>query len=359
MTSLPLDLWGTHASVIRTQACGKVFVVGEYAVLRGYPALLVPSQERVHVHIQASVSDNWQFYSARGHVVKFKLQTQSQSLLTQTDPRIRFVLAGIYAARDVLNLMGLNKPIPTATIYVDSEELYHLNAGKKGLGSSAAVTVAVFRAVCQLWSLVHAASILQAPCLDPLQDLQVLAILRAWHNEAQNSQGSGADIATSFYQAPIVFSVQAKEPRVCVLKEPLAPMGLCFHSESASTPDFLKRISGHDDHMESLLMQLGQLSADYIDSLKTRIQKPALHLIEQINQTLNMLGQHIRAPIITPAHQALVQICQPFYAVSKPSGAGGGDLSLIFAPDLTWLQAALAQANKNGMYTTLLTTERE
>ena len=55
------------------------------------------------------------------------------------------------------------------------------------------------------------------------------------------------------------------------------------------------------------------------------------------NEAMNALGLGSGAPILIDAHRALMRHVQPYGLVTKPSGAGGGDFSLVFRPqDAKW-----------------------
>jgi len=60
------------------------------------------------------------------------------------------------------------------------------------------------------------------------------------------------------------------------------------------------------------------------------------------------LGEDAGLPIVAGAHARLAALAATTQAVYKPSGAGGGDVGLLFAPSKEALQQTTALARQNG-----------
>jgi phosphomevalonate kinase len=85
--------------------------------------------------------------------------------------------------------------------------------------------------------------------------------------------------------------------------------------------------------------------ADAADAAVASINDASRFLgaVSQAEAALDDLGRAAAAPIITEAHRALARAAAAAGLVTKPSGAGGGDLSLVFGPSDAALDAFTAR----------------
>jgi mevalonate kinase len=171
----------------KASAPGTLMLMGEHAVLHGHPALVCAVDRRIHVTLQPRDE-------ARALIRSAVANYESDLAVLAEEPRLRFVLAAIRFMRD--RLPG------GFEMQIDSEF-----SPAVGLGSSAAVTVAVLAAL-QAWggadggaeSLVRAAR-------DVIRGVQGL--------------GSGADAAASVLGGVVYYRAEPLSARRLADEVPL------------------------------------------------------------------------------------------------------------------------------------------
>src|SRR5262245_44158931 len=188
--------------MIVASAPGKIVVSGEYAVLAGAPALVVAVNRRVECGIGPASGSTWRFTS-RGFdgVSEYELQRLiTGPALDVHDPaRLCQCVLQELAAR---GFAAASLP-RAAQITTDSSALYESGA-KLGLGSSAAVTVALTAALLRCSTLGSDPKV--APRASHLPEVEHLDAMLAAHAKAQGGRGSGLDVATSYYGGLIRFT---------------------------------------------------------------------------------------------------------------------------------------------------------
>ncbi len=152
-------------ATLTASAPGSLMLFGEHAVLHGQPALAAAVDKRITVHLAARQDDTVIIASELG-----RFETQRGELAD--DARFRFVLAALRSLAPVL---------PSGCLLDIRSDF----SAELGLGSSAAVTVAVL-GVLQAWTGGHRDStLLQRQALDVIRAVQ--------------GRGSGADAAASVF----------------------------------------------------------------------------------------------------------------------------------------------------------------
>lgn len=188
---------------------------------------------------------------------------------------------------------------------VDSSALYY-NKIKLGLGSSAAV------AVCM------------SAYFSPTEIYE-----RAFqaHRQFSGGVGSGIDIAASYYGGLLRF-----QNGVATKLEPKfdSSMLLCvFSKKSQKTSDFVGKVLASKD--SKLMAELGALTATWQD-LFTRTWDWCV-LRELVKTNLSLLGklsERAQISLLTPEFEQISELASTYGASVKPSGAGGGDVTLCF-----------------------------
>lgn len=314
-------------------APGKLFLFGEYAVLATGWAVVAGTDRRVFARTRPDTE---------GYRVEGARFVASDSL-----PRA--------AARAA----GLDEAL-VDSLTTDVAQLYH-DGVKLGLGSSAASTIA------SLATLSPGAS---APELFD-------AAFRA-HREIQSGRGSGADVASSIYGGLIAYRLvepQHPFPRLAVsgIAPPLAVKSPAEISTGLSWPDTLsvrpvwlgapasssqligrveEALERSPDEITSCLHEIAGVSLEVISCLLSEERGRAEVLLELVgrgDRAMEQLSDASGASIVIDAHRRLREHAARFGAVCKPSGAGGGDFSLIFAPIGTdW--AELEATAPEGVY---------
>lgn len=305
-------------SAVPVCAPGKLFVLGEYAVLGGGPAL-VTSVDR-HVHVRPR--DDRDGYCVEGANFDDPLHLP---LL------IREVL-GEHEGLDV----DLNR------LTVDVGELFR-DGTKLGLGSSAASTAALVAST--------------APTLD--RDRQ-FEIAHRVHREFQGGVGSGADIAVSTFGGPLVYHLEETAPPFDELDlGGLTDLGEPFEAGPATLDtgvDFPDDIridavwTGHHADSSSFVRAVGdrlreaprqtarRLTAAAraaragIKALRNGASEDFVDAVREGDRAMEQLGADVGVPVITDIHRRIRALAHTTHAVAKPSGAGGGDFTLLVGP---------------------------
>jgi degradative hydroxymethylglutaryl-CoA reductase len=283
------------AATVPVSAPGKAFLIGEYAVLEGAPALVAAIDVRATAHAGPSGTGSAVVRCAHARVASY------------------------------LEARGADTIDPAPVVDTGG---FTMGARKLGLGSSAAVAAAVIG--------YH----LAAHGLDP-QDAGVrrdaLALALAAHGEAQGGGGSGADVAAAVLGGVIRF--QEGDATAIAMPQWLH-VAFVDAGAPAVTSSFLRQVQSgarrdpgaHNDAIARLhaavdkfLTAFGQ-TGDGVAPLRAIAEATRLH-----NEGLRRLAACSSAPIMTPAIETIVSAAEAAGLAAKPSGAGGGDLVAVFA----------------------------
>jgi phosphomevalonate kinase len=286
---------------MKVSAHGKVFLAGEYAVLDGSPALVMGIDRDLHASSQLS---------ERTQVVR-------GGLVWDGGPAPEELRFAARAAR----ICGM--PLMRVTY---EDEL------PKGLGSSAAATVAAVRAF-----------------KPGASDDEVLALSVAAHWAEQGGSGSGADVAASALGG--VIEVRSRipwrsaeeamaSPRQSEIRtkpiavSPDARFLLAFTKQPADTRVLVRKvrelIEGDPRQWLKCKAEIENASFRLVVGLKGAPEH-ALDGIRRGATAMAQLGLHAGAPIVTDELAHICALASSAGAAGKPSGAGGGDCAVILA----------------------------
>lgn len=310
--------------VIRTSAPGKLFLLGEYAVLEGAPALLTAVDRRVRVRIEDADGDRWRLNAPGLGIENLSLGSDG-TLPSDLDQPTSKKLRVFDAVRQrVAERSGGAPPDGAAlSVSIDSSEL-SLGGHKLGLGASAAVAVALTAALLQARSISADRSSLFALAFDA-------------HRQAQGGVGSGGDVSTAVNGGLLSYSrgaTNAPLPRPTALIWPHdLTMMVVVTGDGSSTPELVGRVTeyakrdpaGHRTDL-ARLAALAEQAASALASAET-----FLALASRYFDALATLDAHADAGIISDRHRELHALAAHHGGVFKSSGAGGGDVGLAFA----------------------------
>lgn len=317
---------------IETSAPGKLFLIGEYAVLDGAPALLTAVDRRARVRLTPANEAGWRLSArnlgihdlalgAHGHIPE-QASADLQQKLRVFDAVRRAVCA------------RLATPLPALHVDIDTQD-FARDGHKLGLGSSAAVAAALAaalgRAAGQHWSKA---------------ELAALAI--AAHRDAQNGTGSGGDVAVAVYGGLISY---VRDQTPVPLHWPDALVGMAVVTgEGASTTDLVGRVRQLADQQPSQYIMALRTLTGLADKAQQSLADgdQFLQLADDYFQALGRLDHHADAGIISARHHQLHALAANHRAVFKSSGAGGGDVGLLFVRqgnDERQVRAAFAGAD--------------
>lgn len=321
-------------TTVQASAPGKLFLLGEYAVLDGAPALLTAVDRRVSVSITDSVDAHWHVRTpglGTGETVLGRHGELPAGLDAQARERLRVFDA-------VRTLVPSEAPL---SISIDSTAFFATdnNLNKLGVGSSAAVATALTAALL--------AADGSAP--DPEQ-IRVLATEA--HRAAQGGTGSGGDVAASSHGGLIGYT-QDSTPTPLSWPEELTIMAVLTGTGSSTTDlvatvaEFAKREGSRYREDIDRLADLARRA-----EVALRLPQAFLDLADDYFDALVALDEHSGAGIVSNYHRRLHSLAAGFGGVFKTSGAGGGDVGLAFVPTgaaVGKLGAAFAQAGAQAV----------
>lgn len=319
--------------MIVTRAPGKLFLAGEYAVVTpGEPAILVAVDRYIHVRLSTEAGNKPQ---------------------VKPSPHVR---AAMHVVDELRKELGL--PDRDFSLHIISE-LEHADGRKFGLGSSAAVTVAVIEALVTNLGM----SLTQT-------DRFRLALLATI---AVTPRASGGDLAAASFGGWIHYT----SPDRALLATTRAQHGVtaalhsdAWHSctiEHLAEPEALTLLAAWTGSPASTAALVSQsttgMSAELPHTFlahsrrcvqelsKTLAAQPtaALRALREARCLLRELGETRGIPIETPQLAALCDAAERHGAAAKPSGAGGGDCGIALAPRTSTIEDILREWKSQGI----------
>jgi phosphomevalonate kinase len=295
---------------VTARAPGKLFLTGEWAVLRGAPALVAAVDRHAVVTIEAG---------GEGLVVESLAEGRRDRLDVTGEAPVPGGDAGAVLAA-VRQRADSQRPL---CVVVDSRA-FLVGERKLGLGRSAATLVA---ATAALGPAEDVARTLE-------RALEANALFQAGH-------GSGADVAAAVHGG--VIEARRSGDRLQVTRRTL-PAGLHlvagWTGTSAHTPLLLARFAAAPPPPA-----LADLTAAAVAAAEAAARDDAPALLEAVDRSaalLIRLGVEADLPLVTPELAALVRAANRVGAAAKPSGAGGGDCGIALAASAS--QAAAVRA---------------
>ncbi|WP_331725871.1 phosphomevalonate kinase (plasmid) [Streptomyces xanthophaeus] len=336
----------TDRPTVVRRAPGKLFIVGEYAVVEpGTPAILVAVDRYITVTVSGSASDE------AGVVISSDLGPQKVRWHWQDDGRLgldaaddeqgaRSALAHVVSATEAVARLLAERGLPVPALGISVSSSLHDNGRKYGLGSSGAVTVATVAAVSAFCGLELS-----------LEERFRLALLAT---AELDPKGSGGDLAASTwggwiaYQAPdrafvldlvrrrgVEEALRVPWPGFEVRRLP-APVGLSLEvgwtgnpASTATLVSGLHRRTWRGTESHRIFVRTStELVRASITALEAGDTQGLLHQLRRARQELARLDEEIGLGIFTPELAALCDAAEGTGGAAKPSGAGGGDCGI-------------------------------
>ena len=287
-------------------APGKVVLSGEYAVLDGAPAVSMAVNRRAIVTLTAT-ADN-------------KATVESVGPAGDYDPGL-FDCA--VKASHFSNVNDYSFVLDTSA-FIDAE-----SGVKFGIGSSAALTVA----------LVKAFSALAA------DETDVGEIAAIAHIDFQQGSGSGVDIATSVAGGLVEFRTQ--EMGVTELSWPAGlEFAMFWSGVAASTRDRVDRLAAIDTKPSRA--RLSDEASAIAMAWKSGKADAVMAASRNYNAALMTFSVDHDLGIFEAGHDILARAALADGLVYKPCGAGGGDVGIALATDREQLSAFTKRAKASG-----------
>lgn len=282
-----------------SRAPGKLFLLGEYAVLHGGVALVAAVDRYVDVTIRTD---------REGY------RTIGASL----DQRLPIRVLDVADRAELLNRLT-----------VDVSAVFH-GETKLGFGSSAASCVAILRAA-----------------RPDLEDGAVFALADHIHREHQQGRGSGADVAAATFGGLLAYRLAAEwaehpwigdPPRFTIADPMQMPYGIRIEAfwlgEPASSTSLAGKVaqSVHRPDVRATLNSIAATASMGIQACQTGDASELIAAIDSGEALMERLGDQTGAQIVTDKHRQLKALAAELGFVAKPSGAGGGDFSIVVGP---------------------------
>lgn len=324
---------------VDASAPGKAVLIGEYAVLHGAPALVLAVERRVRVSVRACRPEASRLEVPELAADALAFDIGPGGRLSWSDPRAdrdEFALGRNLLARAIERAGDRALPQPGGLqVRIDSSELYLPSDDggltKLGLGSSAAVTVALSAAM-------------QAYLQDAGPDARPrLVDLLESHGQAQGGRGSGLDVAAALEGGLILYRLGEDGPEMQTVGWPGSwPLLFVWTGEAASTGRFLERYErwrlGDPSGAAELWQAMDTCAREAWASVESTDLDRFMTCINNYRELMGKIGSRIRAPVLTPQHLRLSEIALEVGAAYKPCGAGGGDLGVFVAADSEQLE---------------------
>jgi len=271
---------------ITVSAPGKLLLLGDHAVVYGYPCLVTAVDKRLYVEAEMIDGDR-------------------DDIITPQVKESRFVLEAISHFKEKYDI--------TSSVRIKTKGDF---SHQVGLGSSSAVTVATFQALSLLFD----------------KDLSKKEIFNmSYHvNLIIQGVGSGFDIAAATFGGTLEYVIGGK------VIEPIhiqtLPLVVGYSGIKADTPFYIRKVAENfrtkQDQMKHLFSSMQNLVLQAKDSLKNGNMKQVGDCMTACHMLLQQLG------VSTAKLDSMVQESIKAGAWgAKLSGAGGGDCMIALVSD--------------------------
>lgn len=308
--------------LIHAAAPGKLFLLGEYAVLDGCPAIVAAVDAAVRV--QARKQRGVQGVEVVASQLGLHIRLDRSACPTEQQPGPLGFVAACFSALSAEERLRLPAGIKLDILFPEFSK-----AGQKlGLGGSAALVSAVTAALIE-WCY-------GAGGAHRFRDLVYRRSLTA-HRLAQRGKGSGADVAASVFGGVILYEPNGRDlPRITPLRWPqhlylvAASTGQpAATAELIETYDRVKRTNEtvHEEFLECSTRAVASFASalQASDAVEACWKKAA--------QVLPAFAVKLGLPYFTPKLETLLALAQKQGVTAKPSGAGGGDCAVAVCPE--------------------------
>ena len=305
---------------VESTAPGKIFLSGEYFVLDGALATIMSTKQRVKVTIEDQIDvDNIFYCSVIDQCFPFNVNNSYQVNWLDEDPG-EF---GLFLELSITNM----RVKPTNTFFaIDSDDLY-FQGTKIGLGSSAAISVAVLNAINNFYGL-------------KLSEYDLINHSMELHKLHQGKNGSGLDIISSHADSNLIecsknmlsqYKWNALDwPKNLIIKGVIT-------SQHSSTSSMIEKYNiakqDNSQNFKSLYSKMTQILKEFSEAWHQGNSSDILNLLKQQNILIKQLDHDFDLGIYTQEHNKILDLAESIDLFYKPSGAGGGDLGVIISDD--------------------------
>ncbi|MDH3586547.1 MAG: hypothetical protein OEQ30_05615 [Gammaproteobacteria bacterium] len=307
---------------IVASAPGKFVLSGEYAVLDGAPAICVAVDRRAVVSIKGHDGDHHVVTAPGFSSVTGRFSADANGLTW---------LAGERNFRLFETVWNVSRPLSkegSLAISLDTAEFRDAGSGQKiGLGSSAALTVAI------------------ATALSSMDGAAVAQVAHSAHRRFQDGSGSGVDIACSIAGGIIEYRMEDQHSTPLEWPDGLY-CSVLWSGVASATQGKLKRFRGQPD--SSSRDQLGEASRAMVAAFAMRDAPAVVTELGKYTRALQRFDEVHGLGIFAAGHAALAERAAGDGLVYKPCGAGGGDIGVALATSRASLASFEKTAARSG-----------
>ncbi len=317
----------SHAMPV-TGAPGKLFLSGEYAVLEGAPAILRAMPQRARVSIRPADSGELRLMSDATRV-----QPLSEAL--GNTPIVDSVMASLSAqdfSNDLVNRVSAGR----LSMLLDTSAFYR-NHQKLGLGSSAALTVALVRALTGL---------------EQPEEEALIRLATDAHQRLQGGLGSGADIALSALDRDIIF--RRHQAPVAVTLPPDLRLLYIWTGMPASSAAYLKQLDDwrllSPSAYQPIIKDLSTSAEQAVQRLCENDAAGLISALGDYDKQLEQLSKLSRLDFYNQAHIRLRKQVESADCIYKLSGAGGGDFGIALSSNREHINQLAKHLTQQGIF---------
>ena len=303
--------------VQRSSACGKVILLGEHAVVYGRPAIALPVPLAVEAHVRQG-GDGVRLVIPRWGLEQRVAPEQQQGV----SGTLNIILEALGVAGRPM-LIEVMPHLPRAM----------------GLGASAALAVAVIRAIGDAFKL-------------DLMDDFVNQVAFECEKTAHGTP-SGIDNTVATYGSSVQFQTDGETPHFKELRIPQAlPLVIGITGEESLTAKTVAGVRAawteYPERYEAIFDQIADLTTAGADAI-------AAANFTELGQVMNLCHGYLNAlQLSTPALEALIHIARDNGASgAKLTGGGGGGSIVALCPDS---QEQVAEAMRTAGFKALSVT---
>ena len=311
---------------IEITVSGKVFFSGEYMALEGGRAITLSTSQNAKVTIsETNELNNILFSSMSDQAYPFKIDEKMEVIWLDDDPKH---LGSILKE----SIIQFDKRFSGRSISLDTSEFFYQQR-KMGIGSSSATSVALTKALNQLFDL-H------------LSSKDLINFAREIHNRAQNSNGSGFDIITSFIEGRAmscrILDNGGYDFEQIELPEEIKIYAV-VNDKYVQTSEMIGKYktakNKHKDYFSELAPKMKNELEHLYDSILKKDNKSILKNLIRYNDSLVDLDKKFKLGVFRNHHE-LIRFAKDEGVFYKPSGSGGGDIGLLISDDELRLKKA-------------------
>ena len=320
---------------IETTASGKVFFSGEYMALEGGRAITLSTPQSAKVSIsESNETDNLFFSSMSDQVYPFRIDENMRLIWLEQDPKH---LGSILKE----SIEQFDKGFSGKSISIDTSDFFY-EQRKIGVGSSSAVSVAITKALNELFDLRLASE-------------SIINLAREIHNKAQDSRGSGFDIITSFLEGRSFacrFVDGTYDYQQIIIPEAIKVF-VIINDEYVETSGMIDRYnnakSENRDYFSKHALKMKEELEHLYASILNKDIESILQKLRGYNELLVDMDNVFNLGIFNN-HYELINLSKDEDVFYKPSGSGGGDIGLLISNDEFRLEKVCKKIESNGIH---------